>query len=213
MALYLSLEASVVGLLRPRVYKKIGDTVVEVSARLFLLSVLALGMYSDLVTNSQNEGDPIRADDTYCTMHAEGRCSEVDHCEWDASNLLCATILHPSTRIGFLQHVLWGLPGLAPLVVNQIVRVLERKESRLPTDKKDDPAAPVVPSEHCIVARVYCPAKGIQVRRRLSSEPGDGRLPEESGENARSPFRPRPLDCQSLDSSARAGVSLPGLTN
>ena len=177
VALYLSLEAFVVGLLRPRVYKKIGDTVVEVSARLFLLSVIALGMYSDL-SNLQDEGGmAIRADASYCTMHGEERCAEVDHCEWDASNVLCATIPHPSTRIGILQHVLWGLPGLAPLVVNQIFKRLERKKQPpVPADETGvgDPA-PGVPSEQCIVARVYCTTKGTQVRRRLSSEQAGAR--------------------------------------
>jgi hypothetical protein len=170
VTLYLSCEAFVVGLLRPRVYKKIGDTVVEVSARLFLLSVLVLGMYSDLVSNLQNEGDAIRTDDSYCTMHGEERCGEVDHCEWGASNSLCTTTSHPFTRIGFLQHVLWGLPGLAPLVVNQIFKRLERKKSAIPAGETGvgDPAP--VPSEQCIVARVYCTTKGTQVRRRLSSE-------------------------------------------
>ena len=176
VTLYLSCEAFVVGLLRPRVYKKIGDTVVEVSARLFLLSVLVLGMYSDLVSNLQNEGDAIRADDSYCTLHGEERCGEVDHCEWGASNSLCTTTSHPFTRIGFLQHVLWGLPGLAPLVVNQIFKRLERKKKPpVPADEKgaDDPVP--VPSEQCIVARVYCTTKGTQVRHRLSSEQGGAR--------------------------------------
>ena len=185
MGLYLSCEASVVGFLRPRVYKKIGDTVVEVSARLFLLSVILLGMYSDLESNFHSEGDAIRAENSYCTMHGEERCSEVDHCEWNASTLLCATIPHASTRIGFLQHVLYGLPGLAPLVVNQIIKWLEnkkekkeekkKKKSHIPTDETgvDNPAP--VPSEGCIVARVYCTTKGTQVRRRLSSERGGAR--------------------------------------
>jgi hypothetical protein len=148
--------------------------VVEVSARLFLLSVLALGMYSDLESNLQNEGDAIRADDSYCTMHGEKRCAEVDHCEWDASNLLCATIAHPSTRIGFLQHVLWGLPGLAPLVLNQIFKRLESSPVHADETGVGDPAP--LPSEQCIVARVYCTTKGTQVRRRLSSEQGGARF-------------------------------------
>ena len=61
VAIYLLLEACVVSLLKPRVYKRQQDVVIETNARMFLVAVLMIGIYSDSLLNVANGPGPLGA--------------------------------------------------------------------------------------------------------------------------------------------------------
>jgi hypothetical protein len=109
VALYLLLESCSQLLLQPRVYKKSKDTVVDLCAKLFLVAVLMLAMWTDgLEAGSGAEGEPVRA---------------------------TSKPLAPS----LLLQLLAGLPGLAPLVLNRLCTRLDRKAESPANQKTSDP--------------------------------------------------------------------------
>jgi hypothetical protein len=117
---FLALEGAAVSLLQPRVYKKSADTMVELCARMFLQTVLMSAIYSDFINNLQTEGEAVRADSSYCTIYGEESCGVVEQCEWDVLNSECGVMTTARHKMGFVPHILLGLPGLLPLIVHRI---------------------------------------------------------------------------------------------
>ena len=52
--------------LKPRVYKKAADTIVDASARSVLVMVLVVGICYEAMSGAQGEGDPITPDASFC---------------------------------------------------------------------------------------------------------------------------------------------------
>jgi hypothetical protein len=110
VALYLLLESCSQLLLQPRVYKKSKDTVVDLCAKLFLVAVLMLAMWTEsLEAGSNAEGEPVRA---------------------------TSKMLTPS----LLLQLLAGLPGLAPLALNKLCTRLDRKDKSPAKQKASGPS-------------------------------------------------------------------------
>jgi hypothetical protein len=149
------LEGSVQQLLHPRVHKKSKDTFVDSFGRLFLILVLVCAdFYSD---SEQIEGGAIRVDATVCAQLPDGaQCVANGMCEWSNADAVCTA--GEAQRIGLLWHCLYGLPGIAPLLLSKVNDALNKrgaKKARAVAKAKGGAAAdPVVPVEGSVVARV-----------------------------------------------------------
>lgn len=128
VAIYLILESLSQQFLAPRVYKKAKDTRVDLGAKQFLVVVLMLAMWFDLVgVDSVGEGEP----------RTEGG----------------GMAPPPGPRLlALLVQVAFGLPGLAPLVLNKLFARLDRKATKKAdagqTADGADPAAAAVVRVH-----------------------------------------------------------------
>ena len=115
--IYLLLEVATKLLLKPRVYKKFDDTIVELQATSFLVIVFVLGIYSDFLSSVLDEGEAARADDSYCSNFDDvTACNAMKLCHWiqtpsdpnDVPN--CAAVVEISSRAGLLKHIVYALP-------------------------------------------------------------------------------------------------------
>ena len=89
VGIYLLLEAFAQQLLKPRVYKKARDTLVESAAKLFLILVLLLAICSDALEGGSGlrEGGGVRPEPMACAALAdEATCgAAVAFCAWDGA--------------------------------------------------------------------------------------------------------------------------------
>ena len=65
-AIYLLLEGAAVARLKPRVFKKSSDMLVDMQSKMLLITVLLLGIYSDQQSNVLGEGKARPSDDYFC---------------------------------------------------------------------------------------------------------------------------------------------------
>ena len=173
LTIYLVLEAGAQQLLHPRVYKKSRDTFVDSSGRLFLILVLVCAnSYSN---TAQIEGGAIQVDETFCAHHMrEAECVEHTMCGWSGAAATCR--VNQAQRIGPLWHCLYGLPGVAPLLLSMVAgrgarRGAKRTEAAAP-DGVVAAADPAVPADS-IVARVHdAPAAVRMLRERVRAVQG-----------------------------------------
>jgi hypothetical protein len=157
-AVFLALEGAALSLLQPRVYKKSTDTMVESCARMFLLTVLMCIIYSDFINNLQTEGEAVRADSSYCTIYGKESCGAIGQCQWDMLNSECGAKIWDTalTKMGFVPHILFGLPGLMPLIVHRICQYCDAAaDKRLRAANPTANTAPLPPEQGTTVVRVH----------------------------------------------------------
>ena len=138
MVIYILVEFWATWQLKPRIFKRLGDTTVDVGAKIILVTVLVVSLYYDEQSGVRNGGFAIPADSTYCGNFRDGlSCSTVDHlCLWDAADAQCAVRPAPASA-SWWEHLLYGLPGLAPLLLNRLCKPWRPKPEK--SEKKAGP--------------------------------------------------------------------------
>jgi hypothetical protein len=187
VAIYLLLEGAAVARLKPRVFKKSSDMLVDTQSKMLLATVLVLGIYSDQQSNVLSEGTARPSDDYFCgnfnpleseTAATDGQmaCDDVLQCVWDSTAADPQCIARDvSASASIFLHLFYGLPGLAPLLLNKIFALLDRKP-RVPRDDggedgeaADGADAPAADNPALEVARVHhAPLVAGTLRRRLN---------------------------------------------
>ena len=121
VVIYLLLEFWATWLLKPRIFKRLVDTTVDVGAKIILVMVLVVSLYYDERSGLRNGGLAVPADGTYCGNFIDRMsCSTVGHlCHWDVADTQCAVRPAPAS-VSWWVHLLYGLPGLAPLLLNRL---------------------------------------------------------------------------------------------
>jgi hypothetical protein len=150
VTIFLLLETVGVAFLKPRVYKKFADTIVETGAKTFLVAVLVVGLYSDSLSNVLAEGDAIPANNAYCNNFPESggglfgvNCAEVDACVLQDSQCVPRPI---TVSVGLFEHIMYGMPGVAPFFLSKMCnRRKSSKKKKKPNttspDHSDEPPA------------------------------------------------------------------------
>ena len=138
VVIYILVEFWATWQLKPRIFKRLGDTTVDVGAKIILVTVLVVSLYYDEQSGVRNGGFAIPADSTYCGNFRDGlSCSTVDHlCLWDAADAQCAVRPAPASA-SWWEHLLYGLPGLAPLLLNRLCKPWRPKPEK--SEKKAGP--------------------------------------------------------------------------
>jgi hypothetical protein len=117
--------------LRPRVYKRFKDNIVDAGSKMVLVTFLVVSLYYDEQSDARNGGQAAHADIMYCSNFlAESSCETTTGlCDWDATDLQCAArpAAADAADAGVLQHLLYSLPGLAPLLLNWVFKPRNRK--------------------------------------------------------------------------------------
>ena len=123
VVIYVLLEFWATWLLKPRIFKRLADTTVDVGAKIILVTVLVVSLYYDERSGLRNGGLAVPADGTYCGNSIDRMsCSTVGHlCHWDAADAQCAVRPAPAS-VSWWEHLLYGLPGLAPLLLNRLFK-------------------------------------------------------------------------------------------
>jgi hypothetical protein len=120
----LLLETCSQQLLMPRVYKKRNDTLVDLCSKQFLVAVLAVAMWSDALERTRHaEGEPLGAD------------------------------IDTQTPPGLLFQVVYGLPGLAPLLLHKLFKHFDRKTK--PKSNEEADATDKETTQNFSVVRVH----------------------------------------------------------
>jgi hypothetical protein len=113
------------------VYKRFKDTMMDAVAKIVLVTVLVVSLYYDEQSDARNGGQAAHADIMYCSNFlAEASCETTTGlCDWDATDSRCAArpAAADAADAGVLQHLLYSLPGLAPLLLNWIFKPRNRK--------------------------------------------------------------------------------------
>jgi hypothetical protein len=123
VVIYVLLEFWATWLLKPRIFKRLADTTVDVGAKIILVTVLVVSLYYDERSGLRNGGLAVPADGTYCGNFIDRMsCSTVGHlCHWDVADTQCAVRPAPAS-VSWWVHLLYGLPGLAPLLLNRLFK-------------------------------------------------------------------------------------------
>jgi hypothetical protein len=154
VTIFLLLETVVVAFLKPRVYKKFADTIVESGAKTFLVVVLVVGLYSDSLSSVLAEGDAIPADGAYCSKFPESggglfgvNCAEVDACVLQDSQCVPRPI---TGSVSLYTHFMYGLLGVTPFFLSKLCnrRKKVKKEPAASDDRAEGP-----PTDGTLVTR------------------------------------------------------------
>jgi hypothetical protein len=119
--IYILLEFVATLTLKPRVYKRFKDTIVDAGSKMILVIFLVVSLYYDEQSVTRNGGQAVRADSAYCSNFLEGSSCESASamCDWDTTLSQC--VARPVlASVGALQHLLYGLPGLIALLLNKL---------------------------------------------------------------------------------------------